>query len=119
MRTKIKKLGFELHESISGVCNDGDCKIFNERGVAEVVDIEEESPSTDGMVAMVIKPKHYNTPYQIISGDGKTEEYFTDGINPEVKIKLIKADELTADVMVNFGFPAWFAADYYIDTDFR
>lgn len=72
---------------------------------------------TDGMVAMVKKPKYCYTPWQIISGDGKTQRYFEESAD-DIIVELIKREELTEDAMKKFGFPAWFIQDHDIDDEF-
>ena len=72
---------------------------------------------TDGMVAMVKKPKYCYTPWQIISGDGKTQRYFGEAAD-DITVELIKREELTEDAMKKFGFPAWFIQDHDIDDEF-
>ena len=74
---------------------------------------------TDGKVAMVIKPKYYYTPYQIVEGDGKTERDFMEHERDGIKVQLIDASELTKEAMLSFGFPEWFANEPMCDSDFR
>ena len=69
------------------------------------------------MVAMVKKPKYCYTPWQIISGDGKTQRYFEESAD-DIIVELIKREELTEDAMKKFGFPAWFIQDHDIDGEF-
>lgn len=69
---------------------------------------------TDGKVAMVIKPKSYYTPYQVVSGEGHNERYFAD-IEDGIRVELIEKSELTAEALKKFGFPQWFVDDYSID----
>lgn len=71
---------------------------------------------TDGKVALVIKPSQYTTRYQVVSGDGKTERYFSE-IGEQTKCEIIDRDSLNAQRLISFGFPEWFANDYAIDSE--
>lgn len=75
-----------------------------------------QGENTDSKVAMVIKPKHYYTPYQVVSGEGHNERYFAD-IEDGIRVELIEKSELTAEALKKFGFPQWFVEDYSIDAD--
>lgn len=78
---------------------------------------EYQGKSTDGKMAMVIKPKHHYTPYQIVSGEGHDERYFAD-VPDGVRVELIEKSELTTEALERFGFPQSFIEGYSIDADF-
>lgn len=77
---------------------------------------EYKGQPTDGKIALVLKPYEYATRYQIVSGDGKTERYFEE-LEEGVKWELIDRNEITAEKLIKFGFPEWFANEYAIDPE--
>lgn len=72
--------------------------------------------STDSKVAMVIKPKYYYTPYQVVSGEGHDERYFA-SVGDGIRVELVEKTELTAATLKKFGFPQCFIESYSIDAD--